>query len=175
MSGAAFVARPPRHSREEDIEALDEACRRLGGFDPHVSLEWVDGWLAALACAPLRLRSDAWLEAMFGDAFERAFADPPDRAKALAAFELRLDVLRDQLDAETLLDHLGELRLDPVLFEWSDEDRARAVQEHGIDEDFDFLLPDEMRSEKGKPHLGRTKCADGFRRAGTRRRSWRSR
>lgn len=38
--------------------------------------------------------------------------------------------------------------------------RARA-REHGIEEDFDFLLPDEMRSEKGKPHLGRTKCQDG--------------
>ena len=38
------------------------------------------------------------------------------------------------------------------------QDRARAI---GIHETFDSLLPDDLRSDSGLPHLGRTACGDG--------------
>ena len=41
---------------------------------------------------------------MCGDAFERAFADPEDQAQALHSLQVRLQVLRRQLDPEALLD-----------------------------------------------------------------------
>lgn len=40
----------------------------------------------------------------------------------------------------------------------SAQERARAK---GIHDSFDFVLPDDLRSEKGKPVLGRTCCNDG--------------
>jgi uncharacterized protein len=137
MKSPAFGigVRAPRLSSDAEIDALDAVCRRLAGFDDAVSLEWVDGWLAALACAPLRPPADAWLDAMFDDAFERVFADPSDHAQALAALEARLAVLRDQLDAQALQDDPDAPRLDPVMFEWSDDDRRRAIDEDGASED----------------------------------------
>ena len=137
MNPTAFGAgaRAPRLSSDAEIDALDAVCSRLAGFDDTVSLEWIDGWLAALACAPLRPPADAWLDAMLGDTFERVFADPPDRAQALAALETRLAVLRDQLDAEALQDDPDALRLDPVMFEWSDDDRRRALDEGAASEE----------------------------------------
>lgn len=128
-------ARLPRASSAAELTAFEQLCERLVGFDDVVSPEWADGWLAALACAPLRPSADAWLGAMLGDAFERAFADPPDRAQALAVLEARLRVLRDQLDAEAIVDRPDELRLDPLMYEWSDEDRRSAVAEGDLTQD----------------------------------------
>ena len=127
--------RPPRSSSDAEIAAFDRVCQRLGGFDDAVATEWVDGWLTALACLPLHPPADDWLGAMLGDTFERTFADPPDRAQALAALEARLRVLRGQLDAEALLDQPDVLRLDPLMAEWHDEDRQRAAALHGLSED----------------------------------------
>ncbi len=37
----------------------------------------------------------------------------------------------------------------------------RRAETLGIQEEFDALLPNELRSDRGKPHLGRTACGDG--------------
>jgi len=125
-------ARPPRQSSAAEFEAFAGVCERLAGFDESASPEAVDGWLTALACGPIQVGTDVWLAELLGDAFERTFADPPDRAQALAVLDARLAVLRDQLDAEALLDDPDALRLDPYLLEWTDEERERVVAEAGL-------------------------------------------
>jgi uncharacterized protein len=122
----------PLHSTEAEIEALFHVCDRLSGFDARLSPFHLDGWLAALAAGPVRPPPELWLEAMCGDAFERTFADPPDRAQALAVLQRRLAVLHDMLDADALLDRPDELRLDPLFDEWSDDERRRMVEEDGV-------------------------------------------
>ena len=79
------MSRVARSSTEAEIDALDDVCERLVGFGIDVSLEWVDGYLTALVASRRAIDASEWLPAMFGDAFERAFADPVDVAQALAA------------------------------------------------------------------------------------------
>ena len=43
-------------SLDEDIEALDDLCERLSGFSEGISLEWLDGYMAALLAGPVRLK-----------------------------------------------------------------------------------------------------------------------
>ncbi|MBC7941258.1 MAG: UPF0149 family protein [Chitinophagaceae bacterium] len=105
---------------------------RLNGFAPRLSFEWVDGFLTALAAGPSVPAVEDWLPRMCDDAFDRAFADPADRSQALRALKSRLAVLRDQLDAQELLDGPGDLRLDPLMAEWTDEERARLVADEGL-------------------------------------------
>ena len=79
------MSRTARNSTEADIEALEKVCERLVGFGADVSLEWVDGYLTALLSSRRAIAPDEWLPAMFGDAFERAFADPVEVEHAMAA------------------------------------------------------------------------------------------
>ena len=102
--------RPARQNTSAELEAFDAACERLAGFDPAISFEWVDGFLAALAAGPRLPPPEDWLPAMCGDAFERAYADPEDHARGLQALQARLKVLCDQLDPEALLDAPDGLR-----------------------------------------------------------------
>jgi uncharacterized protein len=129
------MSRPPRRNTEAEFEALERTCERLVGFDPELSLFGIDGWLTVLAAGPVRLPPEQWLELAFGDTFERVFADPADREQALASLEARLAVLRDELDAEALLDQPDALRLDPLADEWSDEDRAAAAADGATPEE----------------------------------------
>ena len=122
----------PRQNNEAELKAFDTVCERLSGFDDEISFEWVDGFLAALAAGPQLPPQDDWLSALCGDAFERAFADPEDRAQALQALQVRLKVLCQQLDAQALQDDPEALRLDPLLAEWSDEDRAKLAEQEGV-------------------------------------------
>jgi uncharacterized protein len=109
---------PAKHSTEADFEAFAATCERLAGFDDRLDPFYVDGWLAALATGPVRLPPEQWLELLCGDTFDRTFADPPDRAQALAALHARLDVLHSMLDAEALLDAPDVPRLDPFFDDW---------------------------------------------------------
>jgi uncharacterized protein len=104
-----------RDSSAADLDALEIVCQRLGGFDNRISLEWVDGCLAALLAGPRVPEMAEWLPHLFGDTWERTFADPPDQAQAQAALAGRWDVLRSQLDPELLFDQPDTLHLAPLM------------------------------------------------------------
>ena len=122
----------PRNNNRAELQAFDTTCERLGGFNPDLSFEWMDGYLAALAAGPRLPDTEVWLEAMCGDAFERAFADPEDHTQALRSLKARLSVLLDQLDPEALLDDPDSLRLFPLISEIGDEDRQRLMDDSGL-------------------------------------------
>jgi uncharacterized protein len=118
----------PRRSRSADIEAFDRVCEQLSGFDETLSAEWIDGFLCALAAGPRVPAAAEWIEAMCGDSYERAFADPDDRARALRALQTRLSVLCDQLDPQALIDDPDQIRIEPLMLEWTDADRRTLVE-----------------------------------------------
>jgi len=122
----------PRNNNPAEIAAFDTICHRLAGFDDRLVPEWVDGYLTALAAGPRALPIEAWLPAMAGDAYDRAFADPEDRAQAERALRTRAVVLADQLDAEALYDAPDLLRLAPLMLVWDDSARAEAVADGAI-------------------------------------------
>lgn len=123
-----FANATVRDSSQQEVEALEQICERLQGFDDQLSLEWVDGFLTALAAGPRLPEQAEWLQAMAGDAIDRCFADPADRELAERALATRLRVLGAQLDPEALLAQPEKLRLSPLMVWWSDEDRAEALQ-----------------------------------------------
>ena len=114
---------------DDGFDALAALCERLVGFDDTLHVHHVDGWLTAMAAGPVRLATEDWLERLFGDTFERTFADPADREQALTVLQRRLRALHEMLDAEALLDHPDDLRLDPFFDDWTDDDRRRLVDE----------------------------------------------
>ena len=118
------MSRVPRQSSEADILALEKVCDRLAGFEADVSVEWVDGYLTALLASRRAILPSEWLPAMFGDAFERAFADPVDVEQAMAALMGRWSVIASQLDVDSMLDDPEDVRLSPLM--WSYDDAARA-------------------------------------------------
>ncbi len=130
----------PRNNNPAELKAFDATCDRLGGFNPDLSFEWIDGYLAALAAGPRVPDTEVWLTAMCGDAFERAFADPADHTQALRSLKSRLSVLLDQLDPEALLDDPDSLRLLPLMSEITAEYRQRLVDEAGLSADDAALI-----------------------------------
>ena len=70
------MSRVARQSPEAEIAALVQVCERLANFGADVSLEWVDGYLTALLASRRALTPGEWLPTLFGDDFERVFADP---------------------------------------------------------------------------------------------------
>ena len=121
------MTRPARQNTDAELEAFTTVCRRLGGFDGRIAPEWVDGFLTALAAGPRALSFEDWLPALAGDAYDRAFADPEDRANAERALRTRFAALADQLDAECLDDDPDALRLSPLMYVWDEAARAEAV------------------------------------------------
>lgn len=110
------------------IEAFDEICRRLNGFDDTLSTEDLDGYLTALAASWRAISLAEALPLMCGEAFGRAFADPADEAGARAVLQARLDELRIALDPEALADEPDHLRLAPLMQVWDDDARREVVQ-----------------------------------------------
>jgi len=105
-----------RESTETELDAFEAVARRLQGFDARLSLEWIDGALAAVLAGPsVPEGPDDVLEPLFGDSWSRTFADPEDHAQALGALQARWRVLRSQLDPEALWDEPDALRLAPLL------------------------------------------------------------
>lgn len=125
---------PPRSS-DAEIEAFLRTCETLGRFDGGISFDFVDGFLTALAAAPRQVPPERWLAVMCDDAFERAFADPIAHGQALATLQARLRVLLAQLDPEALLEDPEAPRLEPLIAEYTDEDRRRLVEEGMSEED----------------------------------------
>jgi uncharacterized protein len=124
----------PRTNNAAELRAFDAVCERLSGFEPVLSAEFVDGFLAALAAGPGVPDADVWLPALCDDAFDRAFADPDDRGQALRSLKARLSVLADQLDPEALLRDPDSLRLAPLMDEWTDDVRRQVQAEDGLDD-----------------------------------------
>ncbi len=130
----------PRQNSEAEFRAFEDLCRQLAGFDPDFGFEWADGFLTAVAAGPLVPAPETWIPALCGEAFERAFADPEAEAQARRTLGLRLKVLCDQLDPQALADDAGALRLNPMVAEWTDEDRERLRRDDGVaDEDLALL------------------------------------
>jgi uncharacterized protein len=130
----------PRMSSETEIEALDAMCQRMAGFDDRVSLEWLDGYMAALLAGPRRIELDEWLAVFAEGVFERTFADPADAAAARAAIDARWQVLADQLEPEQILDDPDVLRLAPLMIELTEEDKQRLLDEGHVQPDEMALL-----------------------------------
>ena len=137
---APRAAGAPRENTAAELDAFAEVCERLMGFEHALSPYRIDGWLTVLAASPVRPPVQEWLPRMCADAFDRAFADPPDRARAIAVLQTRLLVLYDEMDAEALLDQPDDLRLSPFLDAWTDEDRQQMLSaEPGVPEDAGVL------------------------------------
>ena len=124
----------PRQNNPAELAAFEAVCKRLGGFDDRLSAEWIDDYLTALAAGPRAPAIEQWLPTMAGDAYDRAFADPQDRAMAERALRTRYTVLLDQLDAEALFDAPDALRLAPLMGVWDEAQRAELVAEGSVSE-----------------------------------------
>jgi len=130
MNPLAHVHYPT--NTDAELDRLQALAEQLGGFDDTLSLEWLDGAMTALAAGPRPKAVTDWRDALIGDAWQRAFADPDSDREATAVLQARWSVLLRQLDPEKLLDAPDELRLAPVMLEWTDEDKARLVAEGEI-------------------------------------------
>jgi uncharacterized protein len=117
---------------DAELDRLQQLAEQLSGFDERVSLEWLDGAMTALAAGPRAKTVAEWRDALLGDAWGRAFADPQAEREAMAVLQSRWSVLLKQLDPELLMDAVDELRLAPVMLEWTDEDKTRLVEDGTI-------------------------------------------
>ena len=121
------MSRVARNSTEADIEALEKLCESVAGFGADISLEWLDGYLTALLASRRAILPSEWLPAMFGDAYDRAFADPQDAQQALDALMRRWNVIASQLDVDAMLDDPEAVRLAPLMISYDDAARAEVV------------------------------------------------
>jgi uncharacterized protein len=119
--------RPVRRTTDEEFEALAGLCERLSGFGEYLPFDYVDGFLTAVVCAPLRVPLEQVALALAGEAYERACADPLSQAEALAALGARVAAIETALDPEALLDAPDALRLDPLLMQVDEAARERWV------------------------------------------------
>ena len=118
---------------DAELDRLQQLAEQLSGFDERVSLEWLDGAMTALAAGPRAKTVAEWRDALLGDAWGRAFADPQAEREAMAVLQSRWSVLLKQLDPELLMDAVDELRLAPVMLEWTDDDKTRLVEDGTIE------------------------------------------
>jgi uncharacterized protein len=121
-------------STDEDIEELDQLCERLAGFDDEISLEWLDGTLAAVLTGPRLVTPSEWIERMLGDSFGRAFADPNDVDQAMGVLMRRWNVVAAQLNPQALSDEPDHLFLTPLILNLTPELIAQIKTERGDDE-----------------------------------------
>jgi uncharacterized protein len=105
---------------EPEVQALEQLVQRLQGFGSSLHVEWLDGALTALAVGPWQPPIDNWLGPILGEEFERACADPLSVAEAAQAVGARLATLRRQLEAERLMDTPDFLRLEPLIYDFSE-------------------------------------------------------
>ena len=126
-----------RDSSDAELDALQQVCERLSGFDARYSAEWVDGAFAALLAGPsVPAGPEFVVESLFDDTWARTFGDPEDVARALQPLAARWRVLRSQLDPEALYDDPDALRLSPLLLAVPDGvgDEAGAGEPEGEDD-----------------------------------------
>ncbi|MDH4390975.1 MAG: UPF0149 family protein [Aquabacterium sp.] len=121
------MSRVARHSTEAEIAALEQVVERLANFGADVSLEWVDGYLTALLASRRVITPGEWLPTLFGDDFDRVFADPDDVQQAMGALMQRWNAIASQLDVDSLLDDPETVRLAPLMVSFDDAARAEVV------------------------------------------------
>jgi uncharacterized protein len=143
MNPLANVVHFPTNT-EAELDRLQQVAEQLGGFDERVSLEWLDGAMTALAAGPRAKPLPQWRDALLGDAWSRAFADPEAEREATTVLQSRWNVLLKQLDPELLLDAPDELRLAPVMMEWTDDDKAQLLAEGTAQEEDDIPMTGEV-------------------------------
>jgi uncharacterized protein len=143
MNPLANVVHFPTNT-EAELDRLQQVAEQLGGFDERVSLEWLDGAMTALAAGPRAKPVAQWRDVLLGDAWARAFADPEAEREAAAVLQARWNVLHKQLDPELLLDAPDELRLAPIMMDWTDEDKEQLLAEGVAEEDADIPLTGEV-------------------------------
>jgi uncharacterized protein len=124
--------KPAAQSTEAEVEALDRLCQRLNGFEPGITLEWMDGAMAALIAGPRTVMPSEWLTLLFGDAWERAVADPQDLAQSMDTLMRRWNVLADQLHPERLFDEPDLLQLMPLIDDFDPAQRDALLAEGKI-------------------------------------------
>lgn len=123
---------PLRQSTEAELAEFERVCDQLAGFDGRFDPECVDGLLTGLVAGPRRVDPGEWIERLFGETFERAFGDPEAAAAATAALVARWKTISTQLDPERLLDHPDHIFLAPLIWDLSEEERARLVADGTI-------------------------------------------
>ncbi len=131
-----------RDSSAAELQAFEDLCDRLAGFDDKLSFEYLDGWLTALAAGPRLPPGDEWIAPMLGDTFERVFADPSDADHARRVLRTRLKVLCAQLDPEALLAVPEQLRLAPLMNHWPEDEVQQDVAKGLISAEEAALLVD---------------------------------
>lgn len=122
------------NTSDDDVAALDALCERLQAFDERVSLEWLDGYLTALAAGPVKVDVQQRLDVLADGVFPRVFADPADAAAGRALIAQRFAVLCAQLDPEALLEDPDVMRLAPLMIELASEDIER-LRGEGVPEE----------------------------------------
>jgi uncharacterized protein len=146
MTPLTDVVHYPTNS-DADLDRLQALCEQLAGFDERVSLEWLDGAMTAIAAGPRAKSVAEWRDELLGENWSRAFADPQSDREATSVLQARWSVLRKQLDPELLMDAVDELRLAPVMLEWTDDDKAALVADGTIaagEEDDEIPLTGEI-------------------------------
>jgi uncharacterized protein len=121
--------KPAAHSTEAEIEALDRLCQRLAGFQPGVTLEWLDGAMAALIAGSRTVMPSEWLPLLFGDAWERAIADPDDLATSMDTLMRRWNTLAAQLHPQRLFDDPDHLHFTPLIDDFDPAERDALLAE----------------------------------------------
>lgn len=123
------------------LEAFVEMVDRIGAFDDAILPEWVDGFFTALIAGPRVVMPSEWIPAIFGDTFERVFADPPDAERGLKVLYERWNAIASQLHPEGLAAQPDQLRLHPLMMTFSEEERATIAERDGLtSEQADLLL-----------------------------------
>jgi len=121
--------KPATQSTEEEIEALDRLCQRLAGFEPGITLEWLDGAMAALIAGPRTIMPSEWLPMLFGEAWQRAIADPEDLASSTGLLMQRWNVIAAQLEPGRLFEDPDRLQLLPLIEVYDAAERDTLVAE----------------------------------------------
>ena len=137
--------KPAEQNSEAEIEALDGLCRRLAGFEPGITLEWLDGAMAALLAGPRTVLPGEWLPLLCGEAWERAIADPEDLAASLDLLTRRWNAIAAQLHPQRLYDEPDRLHFLPLIddFDPAQRDELLAQGQLTAEEAADWPLTGE--------------------------------
>ncbi len=109
------------------LAEFNRACAQLQGFDASIDAEWVDGCFTALIAGPRVVLPSEWMPVVFGDAFERAFADPEAVQQAMAALYGRWNQIAAQLEPELLGEAPEAIRLQPLMEQVEDAEEDERV------------------------------------------------